>query len=96
MIYVDFLIDYGWKLGASCHMMADSLDELNSFAKSIGLKPEWIDKKGQVLHYDLTASKRKIAIQKGAIDIQDRKQLSEIYNRLKEVPELKPTINKQL
>lgn len=88
-VYVDFLIDYGWKLGPSCHMMADSIEELNAFAKSIGLKPEWIQKSnGGVVHYDLTAKRRIAALKKGAIDIQDRKQLAEVYNRLKQIPEL--------
>lgn len=82
-IYVDFLIDYGWKLGASCHMYADTLDELNEFATSIGLKPQWVDKKGLLLHYDLVATKRKIAINKGAVEIQTRKELLDLIERLK-------------
>jgi len=78
MIYVDTLIDYGWKLGPSCHLLADEIDELHEFAASIGMKRSWFQMGagGQVPHYDLTAWRRKVAVSKGAIEI-DRKQLCE-------------------
>ena len=81
-VYVDMLIDYGWKLGPSCHMIADSEDELHSLAQSIGLKRSWFqnDDKHSLPHYDLVESKRKLAISKGAVEI-DRYELS---RRLKE------------
>lgn len=37
-VYVDPLINYGWKLGPSCHMTADTIEELNALAVKIGLK----------------------------------------------------------
>ena len=39
-VYVDKLTKY--KSGYWCHMWADSDEELHSFAKSIGLKKEWV------------------------------------------------------
>lgn len=57
-----------------CHMMATGgLEELNAFAKRIGLKVEWRD--GD--HYDLTPSKRVAAIKAGAVGIT-REQSIEI------------------
>lgn len=87
MIYVDFLIDYGWKLGPSCHLFSDeSVDELNQFAVSIGLKTSWLQKsKGGLTHYDLTKSRRIAAIKKGAIDVQTRKELSDLFEKSKKV-----------
>lgn len=80
-VYVDALIDYGWELGPSCHLLADSEDELHDFAKSIGMKREWFQLgKNQLAHYDLTKRRRQMAISKGAIQIT-REQL---YERLKQ------------
>jgi hypothetical protein len=70
-VYIDPLINYGWKLGPSCHLFADTVLELVNFAVGeLGLQPRWIQKslKG-VHHFDLTAGKRKLAIKKGAIEL---------------------------
>lgn len=76
-VYVDMLINYGWSLGPSCHMIADTNEELHVFASTIGLKRSWFQNHEHGLpHYDLTASKRRLAVKQGAIEI-DRKQLIE-------------------
>lgn len=84
MIYVDSLIDYGWKYGPSCHMLADDLEELQLFAEKIGMKRNWLQKggRGEVPHYDLTAKRRTKAIDFGAIEI-DRYQLVEMIEKHK-------------
>lgn len=72
-VYVDPLIDYGWKLGPSCHMTADTIEELNAFAVNIGLKTSWLQiSKKEMPHYDLVASKRKLAVKKGATELTVR------------------------
>jgi hypothetical protein len=78
------LIDYGWKLGPSCHLTADTEEELHAMALSIGLKRAWFQdgEKHTMPHYDLVASKRKKAIKKGAIEI-DRKQMCEMISNYK-------------
>lgn len=54
-----------------CHMVSDtSLDELHEFAKSIGLQRSWF----QNTHYDLTPSRRTLAVTKGAL-LVDSKEL---------------------
>jgi hypothetical protein len=66
--YVDKLTNYGWKLGSSCHLIADSVEELHEFADSIGLKRSWFQPKSTP-HYDLTSSKRIEAVKSGAIEL---------------------------
>lgn len=78
MVYVDALIDYGWKLGPSCHLLADEWEELHLFAQSIGMKRAWFQMGagGEVPHYDLTKKRREAAVKAGAIEIS-RKELVE-------------------
>lgn len=86
MVYVDNLVNYGWELGASCHMVGDTREELDSFAVSIGLKLQWADTKGDLYHFDLTKSKRDLAVKKGAIELS-RKEFADFYwnNRTKKI-----------
>lgn len=70
-VYVDNLRDYGWRHGPSCHLIADSVDELIEFAERMGLKREWFQPKSSP-HFDLTAEGREIAIRNGAIELTQR------------------------
>ncbi|HMQ04598.1 MAG TPA: DUF4031 domain-containing protein [Pyrinomonadaceae bacterium] len=70
-VYVDKIRDYGWHRGPSCHLIADSVEELMEFAVSIGLRPEWFQPKSSP-HFDLTAVGREIAVRHGAIEIDQR------------------------
>lgn len=70
-VYVDKLIDYGWRHGPSCHLIADSVEELIEFAVSIGLRREWYQPKSSP-HFDLTAEGRAAAVSKGAIELDNR------------------------
>lgn len=71
-VYVDELRKYPHALPffreGACHMSADTQLELIEFALSIGLKPAWIQRPGTPYeHFDLTVSKRKLALAKGAV-----------------------------
>src|SRR5215203_1988298 len=70
-VYVDNLRDYGWRHGPSCHLIADSVPELMEFAVGMGLRPEWFQAKSTP-HFDLTADGRRIAVEHGAIEIDQR------------------------
>ena len=70
-VYVDNLRDYGWRHGPSCHLIADSVDELIEFAVSMGLRREWFQPKSSP-HFDLTADGRQLAVQNGAVEINQR------------------------
>jgi hypothetical protein len=80
MIYVDSLVCYqiAPKKGGeryfgngkpSCHMATDGEpEELHRFAESIGLRRSWYQG-GRLGHYDLTPSKRRLAVAKGAVEV---------------------------
>ena len=52
-----------------CHMWADTAKELHTMAESMGLKFKWAHQANDGFwHYDLVPTKRKIAIDKGAIE----------------------------
>ena len=70
-VYVDNLRDYGWRHGPSCHLIGDSVEELIEFAVNMGMKAEWFQPKSSP-HFDLTAQGRDLAIQNGAIPLEQR------------------------
>lgn len=51
-----------------CHMKADELGELHDMAELIGLKHAWF----QGDHYDLSKTKRALAVKAGAIEVTSR------------------------
>lgn len=59
-----------WKYAQSCHMTADTHEELTDMATRLALKPTWIQHYGRHSeHFDLTASKRAQAVRLGAIEL---------------------------
>ena len=85
-VYVDPLFETGkyWAGPRSgtqaCHLRADTLEELHEFAAKIGMRPEWFqDKPGQP-HYDLTETRRALAISRGAIPLS-RREWAEKFSR---------------
>lgn len=81
MIYVDTLINYGWVLRGkrveSCHMLADTLEELHAMATKIGMKLSWFQMSTNgTPHYDLVKSRRDRAIVLGAKEL-NRKEVVE-------------------
>jgi len=58
-----------WRYNYSCHLVADTVAELHSFAACLGLKRSWFQDK-RIPHYDLTRNKRKQAVKLGAIQIK--------------------------
>lgn len=75
-VYVDPLKDWGWRLGPSCHMIADTDEELHAMADAVGMKRSWAQEMGNpnryMRHYDLVASRRKRAVALGAVEISHR------------------------
>lgn len=72
-VYVDPLMSHGWVLRGksiqSCHLLADSDEELHVLARRIGLRRSWFQQ-GSRPHYDLVPSKRILAVQRGAIELK--------------------------
>lgn len=73
-VYVDQLREWGWSKGASCHLLADTPEELHAFAGKIGMQRRWFQRLASTPHYDLTATRRKRAVLAGAIEL-DRLEL---------------------
>ncbi len=54
-----------------CHMIADSDEELHAMADKLGISRSYFQKEGTYKrHYDITTSKRVLAIKAGAISIR--------------------------
>lgn len=76
-VYVDELRQWPTKIACfragSCHLTADTLEELHEFAGRIGLRRAWFQD-GRVPHYDLTPSRREHALAAGARFVPARQQ----------------------
>jgi hypothetical protein len=72
-VYVDPVITWGtsptWKHRSSCHMFADTEEELHALARRIGLQRSWHQDRPGFSHYDLTATKRREALRAGAVEV---------------------------
>lgn len=71
------------RLWSMSHLFADTVEELHVFAKKIGLRRSWFQEppKASWCHYDVTAAKRREALDNGAVPIKYRdlpKKLREI------------------
>ena len=56
----------------SCHLAADTVEELHGFAQALGLRREWFQDHKDLPHSDMTETKRRLAVQRGAIQITRR------------------------
>lgn len=67
-----------------CHMMADTTEELLAMADLIGVDRKWIQHPGRYSeHFDIAMSKRALAVEAGAIEV-DRRRLGEIMRTRRE------------
>jgi hypothetical protein len=82
-VYVDWLCKHGWrhygKPVESCHLLADTLDDLHAFAEKIGLRRAWFQN-GSAPHYDLVSSRREAAVKAGAVELT-RATFRDAYRR---------------
>lgn len=60
-----------------CHMIADTLPELHEMAQKIGMKSSWFQPKS-FPHYDVCLSRRKAAVELGAIEVTPQELVSNI------------------
>lgn len=71
-----------WRGALWCHLVADTPDELHSFARRLGLQKSWFQSESIYPHYDITISVRSRAIALGALD-GDRSAIIACAKRLK-------------
>jgi hypothetical protein len=89
--YMDPVAGHGWRLRGrlvrSCHLIADTLEELHAVAAAAGLRKEWFQKppKASVPHYDLTESRREAAIAAGAIALERREFVAQLQRIRREM-----------
>ena len=80
-VYVDNArISYG-RMRMS-HMLADTVSELHAMADRIGIQRRWFQSGSSVPHYDICLSKRRLALQCGAVEV-DRRELATLVKRLR-------------
>ena len=73
--YVDN-VRIAWRGRHWCHLVADSLDELHEFARTLGLKRAWFQAHASLPHYDVTVEVRDVALIRGAVAADRRTLIS--------------------
>jgi hypothetical protein len=68
-VYVDELPERRGKWSGGGHMFANDLAALHAMADMIGLRRVWFQGHKTFPHYHLTASKRRLALAHGAVEI---------------------------
>jgi len=58
-------------------MIADHPRELDAIASEIGLQLGWCQRD----HYDLTTNKRRLAVEAGAIELEDKEFMAKLERR---------------
>lgn len=87
-IFVDEMVNNLWKIRGrivkNCHMCSDKdTEELLEFAEKIGLKRKWLQtSRSGLIHFDLVESKRKRAVELGAIPLTNR-EAHKIWEKLR-------------
>ena len=75
-VYVDPLMNHGWLMRGrtvpNCHLFADTVEELHTFALKIGMRIEWFQNRPGLPHYDLTPDRRARAVRAGAKEVTRR------------------------
>lgn len=69
-VYVDNMF-IPYKRMKMCHMIADTPEELHEMARAIGMSRAWFQDK-DIPHYDVSMSKRAMAVARGAIEVTPR------------------------
>lgn len=87
-VYVDPLFpcvpNAQWRWHESCHLVADTVDELHAFAKRIGMRREWFQSSRRGMpHYDLTRGRRQKAVKAGAIELTRDEFVERVRQELK-------------
>lgn len=71
-VYVDALVRWPGARApfdkGSCHLTADTLEELHAFALRIGMRRSWFQDHRAAPHYDLTPGRREVAVRLGAVE----------------------------
>lgn len=84
MVYVGTM-EWPFRRMIMFHMATDSdLEELHLMADAIGINRKWFQNKGQdknYPHYDICKSKKKLALEAGAKEVNDREIIKRCFNK---------------
>lgn len=81
MVYVDDM-KAKFQNMVMCHMIADTKEELLDMVDRIGVNRKWIQNEGEYLeHFDVSLSKRKLAVGFGAKEITWRELGEKLIDR---------------
>ena len=88
-VFVDDMYRYAYgKLGRMkmSHMYADTHEELMDMAREINLQTKWIQHPGDPKreHFDISLTKRRLAVFSGAVEVELRHWAKFAQNRAKE------------
>lgn len=76
MIYVDEAI-YPFRNRMWCHLFTDGdVERLHLFAQAIGLKRAWFQDRPGFPHYDLSPSRRMMAVRNGAQQVTEKQMVA--------------------
>lgn len=84
MVYID---DFEAPFGRMkmCHMIADTTEELIAMVDKIGVQRKWIQYPGTANeHFDICLSKKKKAVEFGAVEIFIRDYANKVNERRKD------------
>lgn len=77
-VYVDDMRAHYGRM-VMCHMVADTSAELDAMVDRIGVARRWKQHAGTWReHYDISLSKRRLAVQAGAIEVTSRELVTRI------------------
>lgn len=80
-VYVDAPI-WPYRGMVMCHMFAERLEDLHAMADRIGVARRWFQNRPGFPHYDISKSKRRLAVQFGALEV-DRQQFIQVLSRMR-------------
>ena len=85
MVYIDVLRptprSRNWRWSHGCHLYADSLSELHTFAQRIGMRRSWFQDRPGFPHYDLRNTRRVLAKNMGAVEHTTREMVTWMRQR---------------
>jgi hypothetical protein len=66
-----------------CHMIADTPGELRAMVVRIGVDAKWFQGKASTPHFDVAKSKKALAVQAGAVEL-DRRAFVGVMKRIRQ------------
>ena len=80
-VYVDDMAAHFGRM-VMCHMGADTVEELHAMADAIGVQRKGFQNHGRFSHYDIAKSKRKQAVEMGAVEVSKREFVQRLRVRM--------------